>query len=349
MPDFQKTIELIKNGLLEPRATWQSYLTENRSWQDTAVLLTLPLIFVSFVLGGLLSLIFGGYGTFGTGMGFGAWLISLVMALVGIAVAAFIFSYLAGVFKGRHDFNKGLAALSLAAVPAYLGNIIGVVPFIGWVVSLAAGIVSLVFLYKIMPLYLEVPEDRRVLHYIASLVASFIVMMILGTILGAGGMMSTQQAVSMSEHQPAQTGMFGGVERYARVTEQAEQHQYDPPSDGKISETQMNRYMDVMRRAAEVRREQTENIAQLEEKYADKEPGIADLTDISGGIGSVLGAFSAEMEVVVTGGGNWAEHQWIREQLRIARIQKDLNEAVKHNYSLYQAHQDELKRLSTAY
>jgi hypothetical protein len=48
------------------------------------------------------------------------------------------------------------------------------------------------------------------------------------------------------------------------------------------------------------------------------------------------------MEVVKTGDGNWAEHQWVRDALRTAWIQKDLNEAVAHNYALYQQHEDEL-------
>lgn len=346
MPDFQKTIELIKNGLLEPRATWQSYAAENRGWQETALLLTLPLIIASFVLAAVLSLIFGGYGRVGMGMGVGGWLLSLVMALVAIAIASYIFSFLAGVFKGRHDFDKGLAALSLAAIPAYLGNIVAVVPFIGWIVSLALAIVSLVFLYKNIPLFLEVPDDKRVFHYISSLVASFIVMLILGAILGAGGMISTENPATMPGQSPGQTGMLGGVERYAQVMEEANQHQYEPPADGKITDAQMNRYLEMKRRTAEFRDEQAAHLAKLEEKYQDKEPGIADIGELSGGLGSVLGTISAEMEVVVTGDGNWAEHQWITEQLRIARVQKDLNESVKHNYALYQAHEDELKKLS---
>ncbi|MDZ7840169.1 MAG: Yip1 family protein [Gammaproteobacteria bacterium] len=342
MLDFQKTIELIKNGLLEPRATWQSYAAENRGWQDTALLLTLPLIIASFVLAAVLSLIFGGYGRLGMGMGVGGWLVSLVMALVAIAVVSFIFSFLAGLFKGRHDFDKGLAALSLAAIPAYLGNIIAVVPYIGWIVSLALAIVSFVFLYKNIPLFLEVPDDKRVLHYIASLVASFIVMLILGSILGAGSMISTENPTSM----PGQTGMLGGAERYARVMEEANQHQYEPPADGKITDAQMNRYLEMKRKTAEIRGEQTAHLAELQAKYEDKEPGIADIGELSGGLGSMLGTISAEMEVVVTGEGNWAEHQWITEQLRVARVQKDLDEAVAHNYALYQAHEDELKKLS---
>lgn len=181
MLDPNKTIELIKGGLLEPQQTWQSYLSENRGWQDTAILLTLPLIIISFVLAGIVSLIFGGRGMVAGVPGFGGWLLALIMAAVGITIAAFVFSYLAGVFKGKSDFNRGLAAMSLAAIPAYAGNIVAPVPFIGWIVSLALAIVSLVFLYRIIPSYLEVPQDKRVLHFIASLVAMFVVMLILSS------------------------------------------------------------------------------------------------------------------------------------------------------------------------
>jgi hypothetical protein len=347
MPDFQKTIELIRNGLFDPSTTWQSYAAENRGWQDTLILLTLPLIIVSLVLTGLLSLIFGGYGAFGTGMGFGGWLLSLVMALIGIFLASFIFSYLAGLFKGNHDFNKGLAALSLSAIPAYVGNIIGVVPYIGWLVSLVLVIMSLVFLYRIIPLYLDVPQEKRVVHYIASLVATFVAMMIIAAVFGFSGMMTGQQPASVTDGQPAQTGMFGGIERYGRMVEQAQQQEYDPPADGRISDEQMERYMAVMRKTAEVREEKLAHLQQLEEEYKDREPGITDIVKMSGGFGSAMGAFSAEMEVVMTGGGNWAEHQWIKEQLRIARVQKDINDAVKHNYELYQARQSELEELAT--
>jgi len=143
--------------------------------------------------------------------------------------------------------------------------------------------------------------------------------------------------------------MFGGIERYARLMEQAQQQEYEPPADGRISEEQMTRYMEVMRKAAELRDEQMTDVERLSEEYQDKEPGISDLVKMSGGVGSVLGAFSAEMEVVMTGEGNWAEHQWIKERLRVARVQKDLNDAVKHNYQLYQAHREELEKLSAAH
>jgi len=344
MFDLKKTIDLIKGGLLEPKATWQSYLAENRGWQDTATILTLPLIVASFIIAGILTLLFSGFYMVPRG-GVGAWLLGLIMAVISIAAAAFIFSYLAGVFKGRHDFNKGLAAISLAAVPAYVGNALSALPLVGWLISLALGIVTLVFLYQIIPSYLEVPDDKRVLHYVVSLVATFVVMLVLGLVLGAGGMSQMPQGASMSSNQPGQPGMFGDLQRYAQMMEQAQQDRYEPPEDGKITEAQMADLMDVLRRSADIRKEQLARMEQLKEKYDGKEPDATDLPAMTGTVSSVLGAFNAEMEVVMTGKGNWAEHQWIKEQLRVARVQRDASEAISHNYQMYQAHRDELREL----
>ena len=66
------------------------------------------------------------------------------------------------------------------------------------------------------------------------------------------------------------------------------------------------------------------------------------MAEAMSGLAGVANITNAEMEVVKTGGGNWAEHQWVREQLYVARIQKNINETVEHNYELYQEFEDEL-------
>jgi len=49
------------------------------------------------------------------------------------------------------------------------------------------------------------------------------------------------------------------------------------------------------------------------------------------------------MEVVKTGDGNWAEHVWVKQQLRTAHVQKgEGSDAIVHNYKLYKEYQDEL-------
>jgi hypothetical protein len=52
---------------------------------------------------------------------------------------------------------------------------------------------------------------------------------------------------------------------------------------------------------------------------------------------------TAEIEIVKSAGGNWAEHQWVRQTLRTAWLQKDINDAVAHNYALYQEYEEELR------
>ena len=62
-----------------------------------------------------------------------------------------------------------------------------------------------------------------------------------------------------------------------------------------------------------------------------------------GGMSEAVGLQTSEIEVVKSAGGNWAEHQWVRESLRTASIQKDVNAAVAHNYALYQEFEEELE------
>jgi len=35
---------------------------------------------------------------------------------------------------------------------------------------------------------------------------------------------------------------------------------------------------------------------------------------------------------------------WVKQQLQIARIQKDINDEIKHNYALYQKYKERLNQ-----
>jgi hypothetical protein len=49
------------------------------------------------------------------------------------------------------------------------------------------------------------------------------------------------------------------------------------------------------------------------------------------------------MQAVKSGGGNWAEHEWIKRQLFEARLHEDLNDKTAHNFELYQKYEEQLK------
>ncbi|MGB7450877.1 MAG: Yip1 family protein [Lysobacterales bacterium] len=355
--DLTKTLALIKGGLLDHENTWKTYLEDCPGWQQTALVLTAPL----FILNVLLSLIFsrltGGYAIYGyQGSWFTALIMSLVMGAIGFALVVFLFNFLAGVFKGTPNFSRAFAAVSLAVIPAWVaGALAGLIPYLGVLIALAGGIMSLVFLYRIMPLALDVPEDKRVIHYVVSLVAVIICNMLIGLTIGVStqgvGTQNRSSGYSVDEKtgdRTASSGMMGEIARQAELMDAASADEYAPPSDGKLDEDQVEEYVSVLRKTRAVHAEYEAKMEKLAAEMQAKEdagesPSIADMGKVYSGVGGFMGANNAEMEVVKSGGGNWSEHEWVKQQLRTAHIQQgEGSDANAHNYKLYKKYEEEL-------
>ena len=336
MLDLKRTLELIQGAIFDPDRTWERYKAEAEDWQKTAFLLTGPLIVGSQLLGFLLGLIFGG--PFAPTLG--GMLMSIVSQTIAAFAIAFIAAILAGLFKGKNSFPLALAATSLAFVPGYVGGALLWIPVLGIFITLGMLVYGLVLLWRILPVYLDIPATARVGHYILTLVGALLTMFLLVRIVGPSYVSKSGWDVGGGDR-PA--GLFGEMERHGRILEAAEEDTYDPPRSGELSKSQVEDYIRVMTKTRDYRIEQTQELKALSEK-ADADE-IESLGEVFSGMSGVVGLTTAEMEVVKTGGGNWAEHQWVKEQLRVARIQKDINDAVKHNYELYRKFEDELQQL----
>ena len=354
--DFAKTLSLVKGGLLDHKATWDTYLGENPGWQQTAMVLTGPLILANVVLSTILARIIGGFSYFGyTSNFFAALFGGLVLAALGFVISVFVFNFLAGVFKGTSNFSRAFAAVSLAAIPAWIAGVLGaLIPFVGFFIAFAGGIMSLVFMYRIMPLALQVPGEKRMVHFIASLVIIFVLNFFVGSFIGIGGMGSEMSGRTFSTGETTSRsatgfGMFSEIERQGRLMEAANEDVYKPPGNGELTESQVRDYIKVLEKTRAIRDEYTAKTQKLAEEMQAKEAAgekasVADLARMYSGIGTVVGAGNAEMEVVKTGQGNWAEHSWVKEQLRIAHIQQgDGSDAIAHNYELYKEYEEDLK------
>ncbi len=344
--DLNRTLALVRGALLDPEPTWRSYLSEAGDWQRTAGLLTGPLIIGATVVAYLLGLLSGG-GMFGLGRPtLGSSLMNIIMGAIAAALVAFIVSWLAGAFGGKRSFAHGLAATSLAFVPGYLGQALAPLPLIGGLLSLGLSIYGLVLLWRIIPSYLDVPDGRRAGHFIVSLLASVVAMIILGRMLGGFGASPGSDFDRTAEGEAsgsATGGVFSGMARQGELIAAAEEDSYAPPRDGKLSADQVEEFIRVMERAAEMRSGQEQRLQEIAEKADQKEGfSMSDFGDVMSSVTSMAGIQTAELEVVKSSGGNWAEHEWVREALRTAWVQKDINEAVAHNYALYQRYQDQL-------
>lgn len=177
MLDLNKSVEIIKGAALNPDATWAEYKEADRKWPETVTVLAGPMIVAVAIVAPLLGWIFG------TNIlpGFGGFIVQIVMTLVwglvGLALSGAIFGLLAGSFGGQNSFDNGFAAVSLAAVPAYAGQVLATIPWIGWLLGLALGIYSLVLLYRIQPVFLAV--QSRVLHFVICLVLLIVIYAVL--------------------------------------------------------------------------------------------------------------------------------------------------------------------------
>lgn len=352
--DFAKTVSLVKGGLLDHQATWNAYMEENRDWQYTATVLTGPLLLANVILSVLLSRMTGGYAYAGYHGGIISSLFwGLVMAALGLAITVFVFNFLAGTFKGNSNFSRAFAAVSLAAIPSWVAGVVAaLIPGVGFLIMLAGGIASLYFMYKIMPLALGVPDEKRVVHFILSLVAIVILNMIIGSVVAFNTVSHNIRSGAYSDNGTSSTssGALGDYERQGQLMESAGDDTYDSPSDGELSDSQVKSYVKVLVKTQAIHDEYAQKAQDFSDEMeakqkAGEQPSVSDMSKMFGGISSAMSANNAEMEVVKTSGGNWAEHTWVKEQLRIAKIQMgDGSDAIEHNYKLYMKYKEKLEQ-----
>jgi len=179
MFDLDRTIKLVTGALFDAERTWQDYLPEAGDWKKTAFLLTGPLIILSSVLaylGGFLAPANSMVGMFRPTLL--STIGQILMGAISAGVFSFVLAAFAGAYGGKNNVANGLAAMTLAFVPGYIGQAFFWLPWVGGLLALGLGIYSLVRLWKIIPVYLDVPANKRALHYFVSLVVTIIVMVI---------------------------------------------------------------------------------------------------------------------------------------------------------------------------
>ncbi|MEM7218291.1 MAG: Yip1 family protein [Pseudomonadota bacterium] len=360
-------LDWLTGGVLDSDATWREYRAADPDWLTTARALSLPMLAAGGLVALLLTWLFSDYGR-----PFYAFLGAIIPSLIWFGLGGVIASFLAARFGGEESFSRAWAALTFAAIPAVLGNALSPLPLVGWLLALAGAIWGLVMLYNALPVFLGVPEDRRLGHFLATMGLSIVGLIVAYALLGAIGLgalfgggdrdlpsedwreqveqrveeelarersrsdADDDRSVSASE---AEGGMFGFGRELSYLGD-AGDDAFAPPSDGKVTEEQVRRVVHFLQAAQTLR---DESGAALEKLNEDGDE--ASLGDIFKGIKGAISAGTAEMQAVKSGNGNWAEHEWVKQQLFGARLHKDLDATTSHNYELYQRYEDELADL----
>lgn len=184
MFELEKTVKYIKGAIKEPEPTWDEYISENYDWKTTAVLITLPLVIVSMLVNFLITKFFFGSELMGEIYSSELLLKAIVFAVAGYLILAYIVAFFSSKFGGEEDYDKSFAAVSLCAAPAALGSAISSIPVLGWIISIVLSVYTLILFYRSMPVFLKVPENKRIIHFIVSIICWLIAAGIIGSVFG---------------------------------------------------------------------------------------------------------------------------------------------------------------------
>jgi len=371
MFDFETLIARIRDGLFEPEKTWEAYKAEGHSWKDTATNFSLPLVVACGVLSLILGWLFSGSYVLGGSGGFTVFIYNIIMSFVWFGMGGWIASFLASKFGGQDSFDNAWSALTFASIPGVLGGVLGTLPWLGWLLAIAGFIWSLVLLFQALAKFLDIPEERSVGHYFATLGLSIVGLIVSSVVLGVVGLgigvgsssgsdslaevrrelegmgndRSSRRSVDASGprssgggSESSNDGSLFGFGREVDYLEQANEDRYSPPNDGKLSADQVETTVRYLAAAQRLRDASQDNLERLGSE--NSEPSLG---DIFKGVKGMVNAGTAEMQSVKSGGGNWAEHQWVKKQLFEARLHQDLNDTTAHNFKLYQEFEEQLK------
>jgi hypothetical protein len=347
MIDFRSLQAVVTGAILGPHETWARYRDSAPSTQTVLLGYALPVVVGTTVVAALLSFVFGtqDFWLAGSGRSFVAMLremlLGSLLGIVGLGILAGVVLVLARAFGGSGNYDRAFAMCSLVATPALIGAIPGALPWIGWIIQLAAAIYALVLLYQAIPVFLDVAGGKRPLHFIATLVVVFVVNAVLGAVLGIGR--DDQRAAREIAARSS-----GGISEIVALREAADSDRYTPPASGEVSRAQVRRLLKVATDTAQRRERYLAELAQADAKMAESEQGLAAFAravgSLSGAAGAGARALGAELEAVKQEGGNWAEHQWVRERLQAARFEIDDGPGHAHNRRLYLEEQAALDR-----
>ena len=191
-------VERAKNIMLTPKTEWDVIAADTTPTQGLITGYVLPLAGIAALAGFLSAVVIGTtvpiLGTYRTPIVWGVALLiyQLVMSVVLVYVMGFIIDALAPTFGGQKNFNQAIKVAAYAYTAGWVGHVIAIVPFIGWILGFVIGLYGIYLLYLGLPRLMKNPEDKSigytVVVVIVAIVVGFVIAAVAGAITGAAGL-----------------------------------------------------------------------------------------------------------------------------------------------------------------
>ena len=174
-------INRAKNMILTPKTEWDVVAAENTPPAQIATGYVLPLA-AAYAVAGFIgtALILGMFGgALGIGFALMAAIYHLVMAIVMVFVLGFIIDALAPTFGGQKNFNQAVKVAAYSYTPIWVLSILGLIPWLGLLISLLAIGFAIYLLYLGLPRVMHSPPDKTAGYTAVVIIVGIVVGMIL--------------------------------------------------------------------------------------------------------------------------------------------------------------------------
>jgi hypothetical protein len=197
--DFNKLIARVKAILTTPKTEWPVIAAEPATVADLyknyiVWLAAVPAV-CQFIKGSFI-----GYGMLGVhyrtpiGAGITGLVVGYALSLALVYVVALIVDALAPTFSGQKNQVQALKTVAYAWTASWVGGVGALIPWLGFLIMLAAGIYSIYLLFLGLPHTMKNPPDKSggytAVTIVIAIVLGWIIGLVVAGIVGTGALMS---------------------------------------------------------------------------------------------------------------------------------------------------------------
>jgi hypothetical protein len=185
-------IDRIKNILLSPKTEWPVIEREPTS------IAQLYSGYIVWLAAFAAVLQFIRMSVIGVGIGFGTWrmpigtglvyaVVNFAFVLIMLYILGLIVDALAPTFAGQRDRRQALKTVGYVLTPGAVAAVFGLLPGIGGLLELLAGLYGIYLLYLGLPIMMRSPQDKAVGYTAAVVICGILVGVVLGVLLAVVG------------------------------------------------------------------------------------------------------------------------------------------------------------------
>ncbi|MBL8267669.1 Yip1 family protein [Steroidobacter sp.] len=242
--DLNKLVARAKAILLSPKTEWPVIAGEPTTVAELYKGYIIPLAAIPAIFGFIhmsvigMSVMFAGTVRVGIGAGLTTMLLTFVMGLVMVYVMGLIVDALAPTFGGQKNNIQALKTVAYAYTASWVAGVATIIPALGVLIGIAAGIYSIYLLYLGLPQTMKCPQDKAAgytaVAIIIAIVLGFITAMVIGSVAGVGNMMSgaTYSSSSSDDVEFDKDSPLGKMQEWSKGMEAANKKLEDAQKSG---------------------------------------------------------------------------------------------------------------------